>query len=231
MKKIGIIGGLGPEATIDYYRIIIESYRAKHDGNFPEILIYSLNMKELAQMLKNGEPDKQVQWLVYAVKMLHQAGADFALISSNTPHMVFNEVRDLAPIPMLSIVEETCRVVEELGLEKVGLLGTKITMSAYFFQKVFARRKITIVVPLEQEQKYIHKKLMTEIIFNKIVEETRLELLKIIKRMIDTDSIQGVILGCTELPLILTKEEFGIPFLNTTKIHAESAVRFCLTGE
>ncbi|UCG91787.1 MAG: amino acid racemase [candidate division WOR-3 bacterium] len=228
MKKIGIIGGLGPEATIDYYRNIIESYRKKRNENFPEIIIYSLNMKDFFDILKNKERDEIINWLSKAVKSLQNAGADFAIIASNTPHFVFDEVKALSPIPMLSIVEETCKKVENLGLKKLGLLGTKFTMSSDFYQKVFTKHNISIVVPNEQEQKYIQKKLWTEIIFNKIVEETRQELLKIVKRMIDSASIQGVILGCTELPLILTKDEFGIPFLNTTRIHVESAVSYCL---
>jgi aspartate racemase len=212
MKKIGIIGGLGPEATIDYYRIIIESYREKTKGGFPAIIINSLDMSEFScMMMKARELDKTTKWLANAVTSLHRAGADFALIASNTPHIMFDEVKALSSIPMLSIVEETCNVADKLGLKKIGLLGTKITMSADFYQKVFSKKDISIVVPGKQEQDYIHKKLVTEIIF-----------------MIDRAQIQGVVLGCTELPLILTKDEFGIPFLNTTKIHAESAVKYCL---
>ena len=229
LKKIGIIGGLGPEATIDYYRIIIESYREKTKGGFPAIIINSLDMSEFScMMMKARELDKTTKWLANAVTSLHRAGADFALIASNTPHIMFNEVKALSSIPMLSIVEETCNVADKLGLKKIGLLGTKITMSADFYQKVFSKKNISIVVPSKQEQDYIHKKLVTEIIFNKILEQTHTEFLTIIKNMIDRAQIQGVVLGCTELPLILTKDEFGIPFLNTTKIHAESAVRYCL---
>ncbi len=229
MKKIGIIGGLGPEATIDYYRIIIDSYRKRQNGNHPEIIIYSVNMHEFCFKTKHEEYDKVIGWLVNAVKSLHKAGADFVLISANTPHIVFDEVKALSPIPMLSIVEETCNVAEKMGLKKVGLMGTKTTMSADFYQKVFSKKGISIVVPDEHEQDYIDEKLFTEIAFSKIVEETRQGLLSIVKRMTENKSIQGMILGCTELPLILAKDEFGIPFLNTTKIHAESAVDYCLS--
>ncbi len=228
MKKIGIIGGLGPEATIDYYRSIIELYRKKQKGNFPEIILYSLNMRELFTMLKNNKRTEIINWLVNATQSLQNAGAHFAIIASNTPHIVFDEVRNNSPIPLLSIVEETCEVTAKLGLKRVGLLGTQVTMSADFYQKVFSKRGMTIIVPNKQEQHYIQEKLEREIIFNKILESTRKALLAIIKRMIEVDSIQGVILGCTELPLILTKDEFGIPFLNTTRIHVESAVSYCL---
>jgi len=230
MKKIGIIGGLGPESTIDYYRRIIDSYRkAQINENYPEIIIYSLNINEVSDMMEAEQWDKLIDLLANAIKLISRAGADFALIAANTPHVVFDEVNPLSPIPMLSIVEETCKVIKTLDLKKVGLLGTKITMQSGYYQKVFTRYGITIVVPDQDEQKYIHKKIMTELLFGKMLDETRKALLSIVKNMIVKESIQGLILGCTELPLILKKDEFGIPFLNTTKIHAESAVKYCLS--
>ncbi len=229
MKKIGVIGGLGPESTIDYYRLIIDSYRkTQRNENYPEIIIYSLNINEVSDMMEAEQWDKLIDLLANAIKLISRAGADFALIAANTPHVVFDEVNPLSPIPMLSIVEETCKVIKTLDLKKVGLLGTKITMQSGYYQKVFTRYGITIVVPDQDEQKYIHKKIMTELLFGKMLDETRKALLSIVKNMIVKESIQGLILGCTELPLILKKDEFGIPFLNTTKIHAESAVKYCL---
>jgi aspartate racemase len=144
---------------------------------------------------------------------------------------VFNKLEGLSPIPLISIVEETSKEAEEMGLQKVGLLGTSFTMQASFYQEVFAKNNIDIVVPREQEQEYIQHKLMTEIELGEFLELTRKGLLKIVKRMIEEDSIEGLVLGCTELPLILTKDEFGIPFLNTTKIHVESAIEYCLMGK
>lgn len=230
MKKIGIIGGLGPESTIDYYRRIIDSYRkAQINENYPEIIIYSLNINEVSDMMEAEQWDKLIDLLANAIKLISRAGADFALIAANTPHIVFDEVNPLSPIPMLSIVEETYKVVKTLGLKKVGLLGTKITMQSDYYQKVFTRYGITIVVPDQDEQKYIHKKIMTELLFGKTLDETRKALLSIVKNMVVKESIQGLILGCTELPLILKKDEFGIHFLNTTKIHTESAVKYCLS--
>jgi len=232
MKRIGIIGGLGPEATIDYYRIITESYLKKQEGqNYPDVIIYSMNLKELFRMAESKEWPQVVDWLLEGITSLHRAGADFALISANTPHIVFDEVRTLSPVPMLSIVEETLTVVEEQGLKKVGLMGTKFTMQSDFYQKTFSTKGIEIVVPNGDEQQYIHTKLEEEIGLGQIIEKTRKDLLKIVKRMIGNAAIEGLILGCTELPLILTKEEFGIPFLNTTKIHAESAVRYSLSED
>lgn len=226
MRKIGMIGGLGPESTLDYYKLIVEGYREEvKDGSYPEIIINSMNMKELLDMMENGEWDNVVACLISGIDALYKAGADFAFISSNTPHIVFERINKKSPIPLISIVEETCKSANKLGMKKIGLLGTKFTMKNNFFQKVFDKSNIDIVVPKKEEQEYIHNKLMNEIELGQFLDETRNELLNIVKRMLNEDSIEGVILGCTELPLILTKDEFGIPFLNTTKIHVESVIK------
>jgi aspartate racemase len=228
MRRIGIVGGLGPESTVDYYRMIIEEYGKQKAGHAPEIIIYSLNMKDFPD---RRQEDEIINWLLHAVKSLHKAGADFGLIASNTPHIVFDELEQLSPMPLLSIVRETCRVVQNMNLGKVGLMGTKVTMSSDYYQRVFSLANIPIVVPNAAEKAYISDKLVSEIVFNRIVEETRQGLLKIAKRLVDDEGIEGLILGCTELPLILTNDAYGIRFLNTSRIHAESAVRFCLTGK
>jgi len=229
MKKIGMIGGFGPEATLDYYKLLIESYRKEiKDGSIPEIIIYSMDLNILINLVEKKQWDNLVKWLVNGLEVLHQAGADFGFISSNTPHIVFDRVKKLSPLPLLSIVEETCKQIDRLALRKVGLLGTKFTMQSDFYKKVCDKYKVKIFFPNEKEQDYIHSKLMSEIEFGIFIDETRDGLLSIVKRMIKEDLIEGIILGCTELPLILTKDEFGIPFLNTTKIHVESIINFCL---
>jgi aspartate racemase len=231
MKKIGMLGGFGPEATLEYYRLMIDQYRRlQGQDSLPEVIIYSMDMYALFDLIERREWSRLSGWLLEGINALSRAGADFGIISANTPHIVFDEVRNLSPIPLLSIVEETRKKAKELGLQKVGLLGTRFTMKSSFFQKVFAADGITVVVPQTQEQEYIHHKLMTEIELGKIFEETRQGLLGIVKRMIAEDFIQGVILGCTELPLILTKAEFGIAFLNTTQIHVDSAIGYSLHG-
>jgi aspartate racemase len=228
MRRIGIVGGLGPEATIDYYRMIIDGYRKQSKGNAPEIVIRSMNLNDFPDI---NDRNKVIAWFAEALRDLHKAGAEFAVIAANTPHIVFDDLKQLSPIPLVSIVEETCRATKSLDLKKVGLLGTKVTMSSDFYQQVFSRDDIAVVVPTAQEQEYINHKLVSEIMYNKIVDATREGLLKIVKRMIADDGIEAIILGCTELPLILTKDEFGIPFLNTTRIHVDSIVRYCLRGE
>jgi aspartate racemase len=229
LKKIGMIGGFGPESTLDYYRMLIETYREKVDKNsYPEIIIYSLDINKLLDMVAEKQWDELVEWLSNAIKALFHAGADFAFISANTPHIVFDRVKQLSPIPLISIIEEAGNKTLSLGIEKVGLLGTLFTMQNKFYQEVFDRKNIEIVVPDEDEQHYIHNKLMTEIEIGIFKDETREGLLKIIKRMKSEEGIKGVILGCTELPLILTKDEFDIPFINPTISHVESILKYCV---
>lgn len=228
MKKVGIVGGIGPESTLDYYRGIIEAFRGKSGGSvYPEIVIYSASLATLVEIVEGGRLDELAVWLVEKIEALHRAGADFAVIGSNTPHVVFEEVRARAPIPLLSIVEETCRKARELGLKRVGLMGTRFTMRSDFFQQSFRRSGMSVIVPAEEERQYIHQKLFSEIELGIIKDSTREGLLSIVKGMIERDGIDSLILGCTELPLIMDRSEYGIPFLNTTAIHIESIVR-CL---
>ncbi len=227
MAKIGMIGGLGPESTVDYYKLIISAFKKEiSKENYPEIVIYSMNMTNLLGLMAGNKLEEAARWLAEGVNVLEGAGADFAFISSNTPHAVFNIVRGLSNIPIISIVEETCKYIKKSGFTKVGLLGTKFTMQSDFYQKVFDKADIEIVLPTIDEQQYIHGKLMDEIEVGIILDETKDGLLKIIKRMKDENSIQAVILGCTELPLILRGNMYGIPFLNTSSIHVNSVIEY-----
>jgi len=198
---------------------------------YPEILLYSANLADLMKILEAGKWDELTAWLLEKVIALHNAGAEFAVIGSNTPHIVFHEVSSQAPIPMLSIIEETRKKAQGLGLIKLGLMGTRFTMVSDFFKKPFSDNKMEVLVPEEEDQKLIHHRLFSEIELGIIKDSTRKELLSIVKKMIGQHSIDALILGCTELPLILDKDEFGIPFLNTTAIHAESIVNYCLENE
>jgi aspartate racemase len=229
MKKIGIIGGLGPESTIDYYKGIINAFREREGGlATPEIIIYSADVSRLMELAEARDWNNLADWLVKRVNALHRAGAEFAVIGSNTPHIVFNEVRSGSPIHMLSIVDETCKRASSMNLKKLGLLGTKFTMGSDFYQNAFHDAGIPVIVPMKDEQQFIHNKIISEIALGIIKNSTRQELLSIAKRMIDEDSIDGLILGCTELPMILEKDEYGILFLNTTAIHIDSIVDYCM---
>ncbi|MCM0081958.1 amino acid racemase [Geomonas sp. Red32] len=229
MKKIGLIGGIGPESTLDYYRRIIDAVRGKSGGlSSPEIIIYSANLNEALSIMQANELDRLVGWLLVKIEALASTGADFAAITANTPHMVFDQVAARSPLPLISIVEATCETAKNQGLRRVGLMGTGFTMRADFFPKTFRSQGLELIVPSPEDQDIIHEKLFTEIELGIIRDETREELLTICRNMIERDGIDSLILGCTELPLILPDEAYGIPFLNTTAIHVDRIVRECL---
>lgn len=229
MKKIGIIGGLGPESTIDYYKGIINAFRQREDGPVaPEIIVYSADLITVLELLNAKKLEDLTYYLVKITESLHCAGAEFVAIGSNTVHIVFDRVKSMSPLPMISIVEETCKRASNMMLERLGLIGTKFTMESDFYQRTLCNAGISITVPMKDERQFIHDKIMSEIGLGIIKESTRQELLRIIKRMIDEDYIDGLIIGCTELPLILKKDEYGIPFLNTTAIHIDSIVDYCV---
>jgi aspartate racemase len=226
MKTLGIVGGIGPESTIEYYRQIIASYRQrKHDGSYPLIIINSIDMKKMLDFIEANELVRLTEYLLGEVQKLARAGADLGVLASNSPHIVFNELFRQSPIPLLSIVEAACESTKKLGLKRVGLLGTRFTVQGQFYPYVFSREGITLIVPEEEEQAYIHDRYMNELVNGVIISETRQRLLTIVDRLIAQEGIEGLILGGTELPLILREETYGgIPFLDTTKIHVDCAV-------
>ncbi len=222
MKTLGLIGGTGPESTIEYYRLLIEAYREKQDGNYPPIIINSVNLKLLLELMNAKKLDQFAQELVSAVERLAAAGADFAAFTANTPHIVFDTVQRLSRIPMISIVEATRVKAHSLGLKKVGLFGTGFTMQGKFYPETFSRAGITLVTPNADEQSYIHKKNIGELLNNLFLPETRERLLAIADELKAREGIEALILGGTELPLLLRDEEHnGMPLLDTTKIHVE----------
>jgi len=229
MKKIGLVGGLGPESTLAYYRRIIELARQRSGGDHaPEIVIYSADLQAALDLLDTGDRAGLAAWLLERIAALQAAGAQFAALTANTAHLVFDEVAARSPLPLLSIVEATCAEAQAQGLKRVGLMGTRFTMQADFYPATFRRHGLTLVMPAPAEQALIHAKLFSEIELGIIRDETREELLAVVQAMIERDGIDGLILGCTELPLILPDAARGIPLLNTTAIHVERIVAECL---
>lgn len=231
MKTLGIVGGLGPESTIDYYRSIIALFREQtHDNGYPHVLIDSLDV-DLGIRLVESEDWKGLTGYVFeGFRRLAAAGADFGLMAANTPHIVFDGVRKLSPIPLISIVEATCNEVERRGMKKVGLLGTGFTMGGRFYPEVFERSGIGLVPPSPEERAYIHEKYLGELLRGTFLPETRARLLEIITTLKHRDGIEGVVLAGTELPLILRAESAsGIPLLDTTQIHVRTAVEAILS--
>jgi len=232
MKKIGVIGGLGPESTADYYKEIIKQasgLQSRDSLNYPEIIIYSVNMTKFLSMLEKGNYQGAVSYLSESISKLVSAGADFVIISSNTPHMLFEDICKQVKVPLISIVE-TCRAKAKLlGLKCCGLIGTKFTMNASFYPEVFAMDNIRVIPPDAADILRINELLFTELELGIIREETKTEILEIVQGMIEKKEIDSLILGCTEFPLMFREEEYlGIPFLNTTRIHVEETVKQCM---
>ncbi len=221
MKKLGIIGGIGPESTIEYYRLIIRNYQRKlNTKEYPEMLIHSINMTGMLRHVFAEELDQLVALLVEKVNVLEKAGADFAVLASNTPHLVFEQLNKIVNLPMISIVDATCQVIAQKGQTKLALLGTKSTMSEGFYQKTGEKHGIEMFIPSEPQQDYVHEKYMGELVFNRILPQTKQELMKIIRELQDRHGVQGVILGGTELPLILQQSDFeDLVVYDTTQIH------------
>ena len=226
MKTLGIIGGLVPESTIDYYERIIALYRERtRDGSYPRFIIISVDLRKGLDFMEAGDLAGMAAYLLDGIDKLVRAGADFGLISANTPHIVFDDIASKSPIPLISIVEATCAAAKTRKLRRLALFGTRYTMQSNFYPKVFSREGIELLVPEPNDQDYIHDKYMNELVPGKFLAETRAGLLAIVDRMKAKSDVDGVILAGTELPLILSEpDRNGIPFLNTTKIHVEAAV-------
>ena len=226
MKRLGIIGGIGPESTIEYYRAIVALWQKRvPDGSYPPVVINSVDLKKLYDMTDNKQYEQAAEYLTHEVGRLAHAGADCALLAANTPHLYFDKIARRASIPMISIVEATCDVAERMGVKKLGLFGTRFTMQARFYPDALRRRGMLLAVPNETEQDFLHHIYFAELVKGVFLLETREQLLTIADRMKRDDGIEALILGGTELPLILRPGmDADIPFLDTTQIHVDAAV-------
>ena len=226
MSLLGIIGGIGPESTIDYYRKIISLYRERvPGGSYPALIINSIDSQKLIALISRNAREEMVELLLREVERLQRAGATFGLLAANTPHMVFDALQARSALPLLSIVEATCAAARGLGLRRVGLFGTSFTMQGEFYPEVFSREGAQLIVPSREEQDDIHHKYMNELFRGIFLPETRERLFQIAERMRAEEGIEGLILGGTELPLILSDTQGrGMPFLDTTQIHVQSAL-------
>jgi aspartate racemase len=232
MKTAGLVGGLGPESTIEYYRQLVAQYRVRQaNGDAPQLLIASLDVRKLLSLIGDGALQEVTDYLSRAVDGLARAGADFAAIAANTPHIVFDEVADVSPIPLISIVQATCDAAAALGLHRLGLLSTRFTTENGFYARALAKHNIEVVVPPASERDYVHEKYVSELLRGVVRPETRGGLLKVIARMRAATGIDGVILGGTELSLIFPDDRgVGLPLLDTTRIHVNRIVTTLMEG-
>jgi len=227
VKTIGIVGGIGPESTIDYYRLLLARAHELGGVKSAQVVINSVDYWELRRLLDVGDDAGLADLLVREVDALAGAGAGLAIIAANTPHMVFDRVEPRAALPLVSIVQATRDAAEARGLKRLGLLGTKYTAQARFFPDVFAERGLEIVMPPLDDIMYVHEKYVGELVEGRFLDSTREGLVAVMDRL-RARGVDGVILGGTELPLILRGVRYELPLLDTTQIHVDATLQAAL---
>lgn len=228
MKRIGLIGGLSPESTVHYYQIICREYNQRFGGlNFPLVTIESLNLAELVRLFEKNDWDSVGSILLTALGRLKDAGADFAAILANTPHNAYERIRHPAPLEIVTIMDATAVALKRDRHTKVALLGTKATMEFGFFQKYFASSGIETQVPSEAQRRELDRVIWEELSHGIIRPGSR-EAARLMIEDLERDGAQAVVLGCTELSLLIHKDDATLPLYDTTRIHAEAILEFAL---
>lgn len=231
MLRVGLVGGLGPESTIDYYKRILEVWQRQQPGSAPSVVIDSLDVQRAIRLVSGDRP-ALIDYLAESVQRLAAAGADFVAMTANTPHLVFDEVASRSPVPLLSIVETCAAAAQRLGLGRLALLGTRFTMEASFYPEVCARYGITVIPPGEDDRGWIHERYLGELLKGEFTSSTRDEFTALVARLRDQKDIDGVILGGTELPLLLPGDTLaGLPALDTTALHVDAIVSRLRKGD
>jgi len=221
--KIGILGGMSYESTIKYYAQILEKYyQKKQDYAYPEVVIFSLNFQRVINLEHGNNNAEYVDYLMEGIESLENAGASFILMAANSPHAVYEDLIQLAKVPILSIVKATAEKAQRENLSKLLLLGIKFTMQSSFYQDFFAKLNMRIITPSEPEQDTINQIIFDELVIGNFTEESKQKLLNIINNY----EVDGVILGCTELPLILQQKDTNIKLLDTIEVHVEAALNY-----
>lgn len=225
-KRIGILGGISHASTIRYYEYILKKYYARRlDYHYPEVVIFSLDLAKLIGYEERDDLDSYVRYITSGLQALEKAGADFIVIAANSPHAVFDIVQKRVSVPMISIVETTAQRAEKLGFKKLLLTGIKSTMQSAFYPDVFQKYSIQVLIPDEAEQNEINDAIFRELVLGIYKDSTRNRVLEIINGY----DVDGVILGCTELSLMLNQEDTPLRLLNTLELHAQAALDFALT--
>lgn len=230
MKKFGLVGGIGPASTLDYYKGITEGYQARvgGDNNYPLMIIDSLNLAVMYSLAANKEWDEFTVRLVDSIKNLATGGAEFAAMAANTAHIMFEEISRQSPLPLISIVEETCKAAQAQHCQSVVIFGTAFTMSSGLFDNAFAKYGIAAHVPTAAEQKIIHNIIFPNLQAGLVLPEEKTAILQIAKRMISEKKADALILGCTELPLIIKEDDLDVLTLDTTQIHIDAILDYML---
>ena len=224
MQRLGLVGGLGPESTIDYYRRILEASRRAELSESPSIVIDSLDV-DRGLYLSGNDRAGLIEYVMGSIERLTNAGADFIAIAANTPHMVFDELAQQSRVPIVSIVEACAAEAARRGLRKLLLLGTRFTMEAPFYPTVFARNQVEIVSPDASDRVWVHDRYVNRLLKGDFKDEVRREFVALITRMRDEHRLDGVVLGGTELTILLGDPVVaGLPMLDTTALHVQAIV-------
>ncbi len=229
-KRIGILGGLTPESTVPYYTHIIHRYEEMfHNQAYPEVVVFSVSFQQFEDWMAVEDWESMELELAKGLRALHGAGADFAVIATNTMHNLYDKLDSRNIIPLLSLVDATGAEVKRAGIKKVGLIGTKFAMNKPYYREGLAKYGVKVVVPDEEDQKEVGRVIFEELAYGILKDESRKNYLAIMDRL-KRNGAQGVILGCTEIPLLIKQEHTKIPVFDTTTIHAEAALQFALKG-
>ncbi len=232
LKLIGLIGGMSWENTIDYYRLINEIVNKRlGTWNSAEILLYSVNFKEVLQLQNQNNWNDLIDLMVIICKKLELVGSKAIVICSNTMHKIAAEIEAEISIPLINVVDETAKVIKSMDIESVGLLGTKFTMEGVFYvEKLIKKYEINTIIPDKIERDYIHNTIYEEFAKGKFLESAKLKFLKIIENLIKKGA-EGIILGCTELPMIINSQDVNVPLYDTLRIHLRAAVDYAINYE
>lgn len=229
MKTIGLLGGMSWESTVPYYQMINRGVNARLGGlHSADIILYSLNFEKIQELQHSSKWEKIAEILTGAARKIEAVGADFLVICSNTVHKVAGEIEKNINIPILHIADAAAEKIKHEGFNTVGLLGTKFTMEQDFYKgRLRKRHNIETIIPPPADRKIVHRVIYDELCRGKIEKTSRLEYLRII-RSLGEKGAQAVILGCTEIALLIRSDDTSIPLLNTTEIHAQAAVELAL---
>lgn len=229
MKKLGLIGGIGPESTLIYYHEIEQGVQ-KQIGKpyYPPMTIESLSVFDVLDFCRRDDYEGLTVYLVRGFQNLAAAGCDFGAFTGITPHIVIDRVREQSPLPIVSMIDTAADFALQRGYTKVGLIGTYPTMSGHFFQKSFGEKGIRVICPHEDEMQYIGRKIETELEYGRVMEETRRKIMKIVERMQKEEHIQAAVLGCTELPLLFKDAESPVETIDVMAVHIEALIRMIL---
>jgi aspartate racemase len=227
-KRIGILGGMTPESTVTYYQHIFRRYEEVHgDLGYPETVIYDVSFQRFEDWMGEEDWGSIEEALLDGLKRLAAAGAEFAVIATNTMHILFEKLEARSPIPLISIVDATAEAIKEEGFEVVGLLGTRFTMEKPFYREGLKKHGIDTLVPDEGERIYINRVVFEELSRGQLLPDSRNRYLEIVDGLVQ-EGAQGVVLGCTEIPLLVTPEHTDVTLFDTAVIHAEKALQYAI---